>query len=226
MRRGEWSEMWADPADGFSGFQLAFGAASGTQRAKVQSELASVALNQKENRPLLGMASFNPCFNRVGLGLLEFATSSSHWLGCAGGGFDRFVYPFEVEDGGRVFRPLNCPTAAQRGLVGNALWNAWTSRGVCRDVNPNTGKLGGFASYDALVLFESFLSASLTAFFTSFSKSSLARENSPRLRPMERASSGSFFAPNSRMMTRTIQNHSEPCGRPSARGRGMNISIS
>ena len=54
MRRGEWSEMWADPADGFSGFQLGFGAASGTQRAKVQSELASVALDQKENRPLLG----------------------------------------------------------------------------------------------------------------------------------------------------------------------------
>ena len=25
-----------------------------------------------------------------------------------------------------------------------------------RDVNPNTGKLGGFASYDVLVLFESF----------------------------------------------------------------------
>jgi len=54
MRRGEWSEMWADPADGFSGFQLGFGATSGTQRAKVQSELASVALDQKENRPLLG----------------------------------------------------------------------------------------------------------------------------------------------------------------------------
>ena len=54
MRGGEWSEMWADPADGFSGFQLGFGAASGTQRAKVQSELASVALDQKENRPLLG----------------------------------------------------------------------------------------------------------------------------------------------------------------------------
>jgi len=62
MRRGEWSEMWADPADGFSGFQLAFGAASGTQRAKVQSELASVALEQKENRPLLGWLLLIPVF--------------------------------------------------------------------------------------------------------------------------------------------------------------------
>lgn len=62
MRRGEWSEMWADPADGFSGFQLAFGAASGTQRAKVQSELASVTLEQKENRPLLGWLLLIPVF--------------------------------------------------------------------------------------------------------------------------------------------------------------------
>lgn len=66
MRQGEWSEMWADPADGFSGFQLAFGAASGTQRAKVQSELASVALEKKENRPLLGWLLLIPLLTGLG----------------------------------------------------------------------------------------------------------------------------------------------------------------
>ena len=54
MRAEEWQEMWADPADGFSGFQLAFGAKSGTPRAKAQQELASVALDGRDNRPLLG----------------------------------------------------------------------------------------------------------------------------------------------------------------------------
>lgn len=66
MRRGEWSEMWADPADGFSGLQLAFGAASGTARAKVQSELASVALDKKENRPLLGWLLLVPILTGLG----------------------------------------------------------------------------------------------------------------------------------------------------------------
>ena len=66
MRKGEWSEMWADPADGFSGFQLAFGAASGTQRSKVQSELASVALEKKENRPLLGWLLLIPLLTGLG----------------------------------------------------------------------------------------------------------------------------------------------------------------
>jgi hypothetical protein len=66
MRKGEWSEMWADPADGFSGFQLAFGAASGTQRAKVQSELASVALEKRENRPLLGWLLLIPLLTGLG----------------------------------------------------------------------------------------------------------------------------------------------------------------
>ena len=50
----EWKEVWADPADGFSGFQLAFGAKSGTPRAKAQQELASVSLDGKDKRPLLG----------------------------------------------------------------------------------------------------------------------------------------------------------------------------
>lgn len=54
MRGEEWKELWADPADGFSGFQLAFGAKSGTPRAKAQQELASVSLDGKEKRPLLG----------------------------------------------------------------------------------------------------------------------------------------------------------------------------
>ena len=54
MRREEWKEVWADPADGFSGFQLAFGAKSGTPRAKAQQELASVSLDGKDKRPLLG----------------------------------------------------------------------------------------------------------------------------------------------------------------------------
>ncbi len=57
--------MWADSADGFSGFQLAFGAASGTQRAKVQSELASVTLERKENRPLLGWLLLIPVFTSL-----------------------------------------------------------------------------------------------------------------------------------------------------------------
>lgn len=54
MRWEEWKEAWADPADGFSGFQLAFGAKSGTPRAKAQQELASVSLDGKDKRPLLG----------------------------------------------------------------------------------------------------------------------------------------------------------------------------
>jgi hypothetical protein len=66
MRSGEWSEMWADPADGFSGFQLAFGAASGTQRAKMQTELASIVLDKKENRPLLGWLLLIPVLTGLG----------------------------------------------------------------------------------------------------------------------------------------------------------------
>lgn len=54
MRWEEWRETWADPADGFSAFQLAFGARSGTPRAKAQQELASVSLDGKDKRPLLG----------------------------------------------------------------------------------------------------------------------------------------------------------------------------
>ncbi|NBS50736.1 MAG: hypothetical protein EBS97_09090 [Verrucomicrobia bacterium] len=71
MRGAEWPEMWADPADGFSGFQLAFGAASGTQRAKMQSELASIVLDKRENRPLLGWLLLIPVLVGMGwLGLL------------------------------------------------------------------------------------------------------------------------------------------------------------
>lgn len=54
MRWEEWKEVWADPADGFSGFQLALGAKSGTPRAKAQQELASVSLDGKDKRSLLG----------------------------------------------------------------------------------------------------------------------------------------------------------------------------
>ena len=54
MRGEELREMWGDPADGFSGLQLAFGAKSGTARAKAQQELASVTLDGKDKRPLLG----------------------------------------------------------------------------------------------------------------------------------------------------------------------------
>ena len=71
MRSGEWGEMWADPADGFSGFQLAFGAASGTQRAKVQTELASVALDKKEKRPLLGWLLLIPVLTGLGWAALS-----------------------------------------------------------------------------------------------------------------------------------------------------------
>jgi hypothetical protein len=66
MRSEEWGEMWADPADGFSGFQLAFGAASGTPRARAQQELASVVLDKKENRPLLGWLLLIPVLTGLG----------------------------------------------------------------------------------------------------------------------------------------------------------------
>jgi hypothetical protein len=65
MRGEEWSEMWADPVDGFSGFQLAFGARSGTPRIKAQQELASVVLDGKENRPLLGWLMLIPVLTFV-----------------------------------------------------------------------------------------------------------------------------------------------------------------
>jgi hypothetical protein len=71
MRGGEWGEMWADPADGFSGFQLAFGATAGTQRAKIQTELASVALDKKENRPLLGWLLLIPVLTGLGWAALS-----------------------------------------------------------------------------------------------------------------------------------------------------------
>jgi len=66
MRSEEWGEMWVDPADGFSGFQLAFGAASGTPRARAQQELASVVLDKKENRPLLGWLLLIPVLTGLG----------------------------------------------------------------------------------------------------------------------------------------------------------------
>jgi len=71
MRSQEWGEMWADPADGFSGFQLAFGASSGTQRARIQAELASVALDKKENRPLLGWLLLIPVLTGLGWAALS-----------------------------------------------------------------------------------------------------------------------------------------------------------
>jgi hypothetical protein len=71
MRGEEWREMWGDPADGFSGFQLALGAKSGTARAKVQQELASVALDGKDKRPLLGWLFLIPVLTLLGwLGLV------------------------------------------------------------------------------------------------------------------------------------------------------------
>lgn len=66
MRGEEWKEMWGDPADGFSGFQLAFGAKSGTPRAKAQQELASVALDGKDKRPLLGWLLLIPVLTLLG----------------------------------------------------------------------------------------------------------------------------------------------------------------
>ena len=63
MRGEEFREMWGDPVDGFSGFQLAFGAKSGTPRAKAQQELASVALDGRDKRPLLGWLLLIPVFN-------------------------------------------------------------------------------------------------------------------------------------------------------------------
>ncbi len=66
MRGEEWREIWADPVDGFSGFQLAFGACSGTPRLRAQQELASVALDGKENRPLLGWLLLIPVLTVLG----------------------------------------------------------------------------------------------------------------------------------------------------------------
>lgn len=70
MRAEEWKEIWADPADGFSGFQLVFGAASGTPRMKAQQELASVVLGGKEKRPLLGWLLLVPILAGLGWGSL------------------------------------------------------------------------------------------------------------------------------------------------------------
>jgi len=66
MRGEELREMWGDPADGFSGFQLAFGAKSGTPRAKAQAELASVALDGRDKRPLLGWLLLIPVLTLLG----------------------------------------------------------------------------------------------------------------------------------------------------------------
>lgn len=66
MRGEEFREMWGDPADGFSGFQLAFGAKSGTPRAKAQAELASVALDGRDKRPLLGWLLLIPVLTLLG----------------------------------------------------------------------------------------------------------------------------------------------------------------
>jgi hypothetical protein len=66
LRWEEWKEMWRDPADGFSGFQLAFGAQSGTPRAKAQQELASVALDGRDKRPLLGWLLLIPVLAMLG----------------------------------------------------------------------------------------------------------------------------------------------------------------
>lgn len=66
MRGEEFGEMWSDPADGFSGFQLAFGAKSGTPRAKAQQELASVALDGRDKRPLLGWLLLIPILTLLG----------------------------------------------------------------------------------------------------------------------------------------------------------------
>lgn len=68
MRAEEWKEIWADPADGFSGFQLVFGAASGTPRSKAQQELASVVLGGKDKRPLLGWLLLIPILAGLGWG--------------------------------------------------------------------------------------------------------------------------------------------------------------
>lgn len=66
MRGEEFREIWRDPADGFSGFQLAFGAKSGTPRAKAQAELASVALDGRDKRPLLGWLLLIPVLTLLG----------------------------------------------------------------------------------------------------------------------------------------------------------------
>jgi len=66
MRGEEWREMWGDPVDGFSGFQLAFGAKSGTPRAKAQQELASVALDGRDKRPLLVWLLLVPILSLLG----------------------------------------------------------------------------------------------------------------------------------------------------------------
>ena len=66
MRWEEFRETWKDPADGFSGFQLAFGAKSGTPRAKAQQELASVALDGRDKRPLLVWLLLIPVLTLLG----------------------------------------------------------------------------------------------------------------------------------------------------------------
>ena len=66
MRWEEFREMWRDPADGFSGFQLAFGAKSGTPRAKAQQELASVALDGRDKRALLVWLLLIPVLTLLG----------------------------------------------------------------------------------------------------------------------------------------------------------------
>jgi hypothetical protein len=66
MRGEELQEMWGDPADGFSGLQLAFGAKSRTARAKAQQELASVALDGRDKRPLLGWLLLIPILTLLG----------------------------------------------------------------------------------------------------------------------------------------------------------------
>ena len=68
MKAEEWQEIWADPADGFSGFQLIFGGASGTPRIKAQQELASVVLGGKDKRPLLGWLLLVPILAGLGWG--------------------------------------------------------------------------------------------------------------------------------------------------------------
>ena len=175
--------MWADPADGFSGFQLAFGAASGTQRAKVQTELASVALDKKENRPLLGWLLLIPVLTGLGWAALSIPKVPGIALAIPSAGLFAIylVMRWKIADAymDRLIAQLQLSVGWWGTLYG----------------------MLGLAAVCAIFL-------------------------APRLRPMERASSGSFLAPKSKIMTRTIQNHSEPWGKPSAIGRGINISQS
>ena len=87
------------------------------------------------------------------MGGIEYSESAGDSAGHSFGWSICDLSGYALENSGCVYGQTHCSASAERWMVGDFVWNARSSGGLCDLLSPNPGGLGGKAVYDFFVEF-------------------------------------------------------------------------